>query len=89
MDGVFMTYQSVPTIVKAVQFLDRYKDRIYQQMSGNIVADHEKELPILKVTTIHGETAIVRLLDWIVEDSMPGTYYPIKDEVFRKKYRQL
>ena len=86
MDGVFDIYHSLPKTVRAVQFTEKYKDRIYSQISGNCSVDFEDGDPILKVTTVHGETAIVRLSDWIVEDTMPGTYYPIKDEVFKNNY---
>lgn len=83
---MFERYESVPTTVKAVQFTAENKDRIFNSLTGQHAADHEDGQPILKVSTVHGETAIVRLGDWIVQDASPGTYYPVRDDVFREKY---
>jgi len=83
---MFNTYVSLPREIRAVQFTDENKDRIFNRLTGQFAADHENGSPILKVTTVHGEIAIVRIGDWIVQDVNPGTYYPIKDEVFRDKY---
>lgn len=83
---MFETYESLPKKVKAAQFTDETKDRIFNELTGNVAADNEEGKPILKVTTIHGETAIVRLGDWIVKDAKPGTYYPVKDAVFWDGY---
>ena len=38
------------------------------------------------VTTVHGETAVVRHGDWIIPDLRPGTFYPCKPEVFAATY---
>lgn len=43
----------------------------------------------LKVTTTHGETAIIRHGDWIIPDSTPGTFYPCKPDVFEQTYEEL
>lgn len=40
----------------------------------------------IKVTTTHGERAIVRHGDWIIPDSKPGTFYPCKPDVFKATY---
>lgn len=83
---MFQRYQSLPKQVEAVQFTEEKKDRIFNSLTGNFYADVENGRPVLAITTIHGETAIVRLGDWIVKDSKIGTYYPIKDEIFRRGY---
>ena len=83
---MFEEYESLPKKVKAVQFTEENKDRIFNSLTGQFAADHEGGQPILKVKTIHGETAIVRPGDWIVQDARPGTYYPVKDDVFRGGY---
>ena len=83
---MFEEYESLPKKVKAVQFTEENKDRIFNSLTGQFAADHEDGQPILKVKTIHGETAIVRLGDWIVQDARSGTYYPVKDDVFRGGY---
>lgn len=83
---MFDTYTSMPRKIKAVRFTEENKDRIFNEMTGQYAADHEDGKPILKVTTLHGEIAIVRLGDWIVKDAKPGTYYPVKNEVFCEGY---
>ena len=83
---MFKTYEQLPKRVEAAQFTDKTKDRIFNELTGNTAADHEDGKPILEVTTIHGEIATVRLGDWIVKDVKPGTYYPVKDEVFRARF---
>lgn len=87
---MFETYESLPKKVKAVQFTESSKDRIYNSLTGQYAAGNAIDgKPILKVTTIHGEIAIVRLGDWIVQDASIGTCYPVKDEVFRAGYVQV
>ncbi|MCR4319733.1 MAG: hypothetical protein NUV74_05280 [Candidatus Brocadiaceae bacterium] len=83
---MFQTYEALPKKVKAVQFTEENKNRIFNSLIGQYAAGDEGGRPILKVTTIHGETAIVRVGDWIVQDAAPGTYYPVKDDVFRAGY---
>ena len=83
---MFETYHSVPRTVKAVQFTAANKDRIFDELSGRYAADIEDGQPIIKVTTIHGEVAIVRLGDWIVKEHKNGYYYPVKDEIFWEYY---
>lgn len=83
---MFQQYKSVPVTAMAVQFTLEDRDRIFNALTGQYAAAHEGGKPILKVTTVHGETAIVRIGDWIVQDASPGTYYPVRDEVFRTRY---
>ena len=83
---MFEVYQSLPKQVEAVQFTYKNKDQVFNSLTGNYYADFEDDNPILAITTIHGETAIVRLGDWIVKDNKIGTYYPIKNEIFIKGY---
>ena len=84
--SVFGTYESLPKKVDAVQFTDENRDRIFNELTGNVAPDHEDGKPILKVTTVHGETAVVRLTDWIVKEKKLGCYYPVKDDIFRAGY---
>lgn len=83
---MFQTYEALPKKVKAVQFTEENKSRIFNSLTGQYAPGDEDGRPVLKVTTIHGETAVVRLGDWIVQDAAPGTYYPVKDDVFRAGY---
>lgn len=83
---MFEKYERLPKTVEAVQFTDANKDRVFNSLTGQHAADFEDGNPIIKVTTIHGETAIVRLGDWIVKEPKLGHYYPIKDDIFRDGY---
>lgn len=84
---MFEKYERLPKIVEAVQFTDDNKDRILNNITHQYATpDFEDGNPILKVTTIHGETAIVRLGDWIIKERKIGRYYPIKDDIFRDGY---
>ena len=82
----FKKYTSVPCEVEAVRFTKQNKDQLFNDMPGNRAADFENGEPILKVTTMHGEIAVIRIGDWIVKDKTPGTYYPVKHDVFIEKY---
>ena len=83
---MFKKYERLPKTVEAVQFTDKYKDRILNCLTGQHTPDFEDGKPVLKVTTIHGEIATVRLGDWIVKEPKDGFYYPIKDDIFRDGY---
>ncbi len=83
---MFNAYVNKPRTVDAVQFTNDNKDQVLSSLTGQHASDFENDVPIIKVTTIHGETAVVRFGDWIVKDEKLGTYYPVKDDVFRKNY---
>lgn len=40
----------------------------------------------LQVTTIHGDIAVVRRGDWVVREPMPGSFYPVKPDIFKETY---
>jgi len=86
MNGLFQSYTNVPKTVEAVQFTDKYKDRILHQLSGSVGVDVKDGLPVLLITTIHGDTTVVRLGDWIIKEPKSGYYYPVQDEVFHNSY---
>jgi len=85
--GQFSIYHSIPKEIEAVQFTKENKNQVFNSLTGQYFADFENGIPILKITTVHGDTAIVRFGDWIVKDSKIGTYYPIKDDVFKLSYK--
>jgi hypothetical protein len=43
----------------------------------------------LKVTTVHGEQAIVRHGDWIIPEKEVGRFYPCKPDVFAATYEPV
>lgn len=83
---MFEKYQSLPKTVQAVQFIEENKDMVFNSLTGQSSVDWEGDEPIIRVVTIHGETAIVRLGDWIIKEAKLGYYYPIKDDVFKAQY---
>ena len=83
---MFKKFDRLPKTVEAVQFTDENKDLVFNSLTGRHCADFEKGKPIVKVETIHGETAVVRIGDWIVKEPKLGYYYPIKDDIFKAGY---
>ncbi len=83
---MFKNYNSKPRQIEAVQFTEKNKDRVFNALTGQYAHGFEDDKPIIKVTTIHGEIAIVRLGDWIVKEKALGFYYPIKNDVFNDCY---
>ena len=84
---MFEKYERLPKTVEAVQFTDANKDGVFNALTGQYSHGFEDGNPVIKVTTIHGEIAIVRLGDWIIKEPRSiGCYYPIKDEIFRDGY---
>jgi hypothetical protein len=70
---------SLPENAKAIQFTDEMKDRVFNSLKGNVHAGFEHGEPILKVTTVDGKVAVAHLGDWIVQDTVPGTYHIVND----------
>ena len=83
---MFSQYESLPRKVNAVQFTDKNKDQVFNSLTGRYSPDFEDGKPIIRVTTIHGEIAIVRIGDWIVKEKKIGYYYPVKNDVFCDTY---
>ena len=83
---MFQEYEKLPKKVEAVQFTEENKDQVFNSLTGQHAPDFEDGLPILKVKTVHGDIAIIRIGDWVVKDRDIGTYYPIKDDIFKSDY---
>jgi len=82
-------YCKKPIVVEAIQFTDETRDQVFNNLTGNITTDFEDGKPILKVKTIRGEIAIVRLGDWIIKENKQGYYCPCKPDVFKKTYEKV
>ncbi len=83
---MFEKYLSIPKEIEAVQFTMENKYQVFNSLIGRHSPDFEDGKPIIKVKTIHGEIAIVRLGDWIVKEPKLGFYYPVKPEIFSLSY---
>ncbi|MDD4390204.1 MAG: hypothetical protein PHW03_05310 [Eubacteriales bacterium] len=80
-------FRKKPVIVDAEQFTEENKNRCLNFVRCNSTADFEDGKPILKIQTIHGDIAIVRLGDWVVkEQDCPGHFYPVNPNVFKNTY---
>lgn len=86
--ALFKEYESIPRKIEAVQFTIESKVKIISELPGAFSATIEDGSPVLRVMTMRGEMAVVRVGDWIVKDGKPGTYYPMKDPVLAKGYAQ-
>lgn len=40
----------------------------------------------LVMRTVHGDTAIARVDDWVIPEPVPGRGYPCKPDIFRETY---
>jgi len=83
---MFREYDSMPKRVSAARLTEENKDMVFNELTGQHASGFEQGQPIIKVKTVHGETAIIRIGDWIVRDRDIGTYYPVKDDVFVENY---
>jgi hypothetical protein len=81
-----MKFRKKPLEIEAEHFTEKTKDRVLNWISGNCALGFEDGVPILKFMTVHGDIAIARIGDWIVKDARPGTYYPVKPDVFERTY---
>ncbi len=83
---IFQKYDRLPKTIEAVQFTDENKNKIFNSLTGQFAADFEDGKPIIKVTTVHGDVAVVRLGGWIVKEHELGNYYLIEDDIFSEGY---
>lgn len=80
-------YRKRPIEVEAIQFTGDNVAEIWDKFGATgIYAGYENSPDHLILTTTHGDPAPARAGDWIVPDSTPGTFYPIKPDVFEATY---
>jgi hypothetical protein len=80
-------FRKKPVEVEAVQFTKDTMHQVFNDLTGIRAPGWDDDgTPHLKVTTIHGETAIVRFGDWIVSEPEIGRYYPVKSDIFEATY---
>lgn len=73
--------------IEAIQFTGDNVREIWANFGmAGIYGPTKKNPDWLILTTIHGDSAPCRVDDWVVPDSRPGTFYPIKPEVFDNTY---
>lgn len=80
-------YRKKPLLVDAVQYTgDNVKEVFEEFGKDGILVAREGHLIL---TTTHGDPAPCRAGDWVVPDSQPGTFYPIKPDVFAATYEPV
>jgi hypothetical protein len=82
-------FRKKPVEVEAEQFTEESKDRVFNWVRGNCSPDFEDGRPVLRVQTIHGDVAVVRVGDWVVKEPVPGAYYPVKPDIFEETYERV
>jgi hypothetical protein len=84
------TYRKKPIEVEAIQFTGDNVAEIWGAFGADgIYGPTEKNPEHLILTTTHGDPAPCRVGDWVVPDSKPGTFYPIKPDVFAATYEPV
>ncbi|MBB4931823.1 hypothetical protein F4561_002643 [Lipingzhangella halophila] len=80
-------YRKKPITIDAIQFTgDNVRDIWEAFGTAGIYGPTEANPDHLILTTAHGDPAPARPGDWVVPDSMPDTFYPIKPDVFDRTY---
>lgn len=82
-----MKYRKRPLVIDAIQFTgDNVRDIWEAFGTAGIYGPTEANPDHLILTTAHGDPAPARPGDWVVPDSQPATFYPIKPDVFERTY---
>ncbi len=80
-----MKFRKKPVVIEAEQFTDENKDRCFNFVRCNCVADRDGDgLPRLRIQTLEGEM-IASLGDWIIR-GVKGEFYPCKPDIFAATY---
>lgn len=83
-------FRKRPLEVEAIQFTGDNIGEIWDAFgAASIIGPTEINPEKLTITTAHDDMAYVRPGDWIVPDSKPDTFYPIKPDVFEATYSRV
>lgn len=78
-------YRKKPVEVDAEPFTEENKDRAFNFVRCNCVADFDREgRPTLQIQTLEG-IMTASLGDWIIK-GVSGEFYPIKPDIFKATY---
>ena len=78
-------FQKKPVVIEAEQLTMANKDRAFNFVTCNHVADWDADgNPILKIQTLEGEMTAA-LGDWIIK-GIKGEFYPCKPDIFDATY---
>ena len=78
-------FRKKPVVIEAECFTRENKDRCYNFVRCNCVADtDENGSPVLRIQTLEGDMT-ASLGDWIIK-GVKGEFYPCKPDVFAATY---
>lgn len=80
-------FKKKPLIVEAVQWTGLNVNDVLEFVTS--AGWHGRSGDILWFVTAHGDRTAFRPGDWIVPDSEPNTFYPIKPDVMIATYDRL
>lgn len=82
------TFISKPAEIRAIQFRGDNVNEIWDAFgTTGIYGPTEKNPNWLILTTAHGDTVTCNVGHWVVPDVQPDTFYPVKPEVFEKRWK--
>ena len=80
-----MKFRKKPVTIEAEQFTDENKNRCFNFVRCNCVADRDGNgLPTLRIQTLEGEMT-ASLGDWIIK-GVKGEFYPCRPDIFAATY---
>jgi hypothetical protein len=83
-------FRKKPIVIEAIQFTGDNVNEIWDRFgAAGIYGPTETNPDHLILTTTHGDPAPARVGDWVVPDSQPHTFYPIKPDVFEATYEPV
>lgn len=80
-------FKKKPLIIEAIQWTGHNIEDVLEFVTS--AGWHGRSGDTIWVVTCHGDKTAVRPWDWIVPDSMPNTFYPIKPDVMENTYDRL
>ena len=82
-------FRKKPAVIEAVQFTYPPSTECLIFCGEGLRNVRPGAVGTAEITTIHGETAIVRERDWIAAEPVPGRFYPIKPDIFEATYERV
>lgn len=80
-------FKKKPLIIEAIQWTGLNTDEVLEFVTS--AGWHGRKDDTLFLVTCHGDKTAFRPGDWIVPDSEPNTFYPIKASVMVQTYDRL
>ena len=83
-----MKYRKKPVVIEAEQFTEENKDRTYNFINCNRVAEFNSDgFPVLIIQTLEGDMT-ASLGDWVIK-GVNGGFYPCKPDIFELLYEKV